>query len=475
VIPQVDFRLNAIRLIMARKFYLETHGCQMNVHDSEKAAFSLSSVGYEPTADPAEADLILLNTCMVREKPEQKVFKRIEELRHRRQTAKGRTQLPVFGVLGCVAQAEAERIFERSREVRLVMGTQAMGRLAQMVEQLEQGFPRVIDVTLTRDADFFELEASARRTPHVAYISIIEGCNKFCSFCIVPYTRGRERSRPSQGILKEAQALAAEGYQEACLLGQNVNSYGSSGRLRGNIVSGRLGSADEEITFAHLLALLARESGLPRIRFSTSHPRDFDQEIVRVIDEYENLCEWIHLPTQAGSNRILRLMRRGYTREDYLRKIEFIKAARRDISITTDIIVGFPGETERDFQETARLIAEAEFDGIYLFNYSPRPRTPAAAFADSVPAEVKAERFQRLQAIQQRIQRKRYERYIGREAEVLVEGVSRRSENDLTGHTRCGKVVNFPCDRSSTGQRVNVIISDVKHNSLYGALADKSG
>jgi tRNA-2-methylthio-N6-dimethylallyladenosine synthase len=168
-------------------------------------------------------------------------------------------------------------------------------------------------------------------------------------------------------------------------------------------------------------------------------------------------------------------MRRGYTREDYLRKIEFIKAARRDISITTDIIVGFPGETERDFQETARLIAEAEFDGIYLFNYSPRPRTPAAAFADSVPAEVKAERFQRLQAIQQRIQRKRYERYIGREAEVLVEGVSRRSENDLTGHTRCGKVVNFPCDRSSTGQRVNVIISDVKHNSLYGALADKSG
>lgn len=458
---------------MAKKFYLETHGCQMNVHDSEKAFSALSAVGYEATSDPLEADLILLNTCMVREKPEQKVFKRIEDLRHRRSTGRNGGHLPVFGVMGCVAQAEAERIFERSRDVRLVMGTQSIGKLPELLGQLDQGFPRAIEVSLSRDADFVELEAQSRQHPHVAYISIIEGCNKFCSFCIVPYTRGRERSRPADRILAEAQALAGEGFQEVQLLGQNVNSYGLSGRYRGNPVSGSQAAPSDDLTFAQLLELLARESGIPRIKFTTSHPRDFDQEVVRVMDENQALCEWLHLPVQSGSDRMLRAMRRGYTRADYLRKIGYVRQARRDISLTTDIIIGFPGETEEDFQDTLRLAAEVGYDGMYIFNYSPRPGTPAAAYADSVSPEVKAERFKRLQEVQAGVQKSRYERYKGKIVEVLVEGASARSASDLTGHSRCQKVVNFPGDAALIGKLVQVRIAETRPNSLYGQIAER--
>lgn len=321
----------------------------MNVHDSEKAAFALGEAGYEPTSDPTEADLVLLNTCMVREKPEQKVFHRIHSIKnlHQEKAVKSR----VFGVMGCVAQAEAERIFDRSRDVSLVLGTQAIGNLPQLLDQLKQGYDRAIDVGLTRDADFFELGAASRQTDHVAYISIIEGCNKFCSYCIVPYTRGRERSRPAESILAEARNLAASGYKEVHLLGQNVNSYGLSGRYRGNLASKNSRPAEpDETTFAQLLDLLARESGLPRIKYTTSYPRDFDEEVVRVMDAHENLCEWVHLPAQSGSDRILRLMRRGYSRKEYLEKIGFIKQAKKDMSITGDIIVGFPGRRRKTFK-----------------------------------------------------------------------------------------------------------------------------
>ncbi len=455
---------------MSKKFYIETHGCQMNVHDSEKAAFALSSAGYEAASDPAEADLVLLNTCMVRERAAQKVFTRIGELKRQRMAASVRPPAAIFGVMGCVAQAEAERVFERNREVRLVVGTQSIGKLPGLLAQLEQGFPRAIDVRLTRDADFFELDAAARRTPHVAYLTIIEGCNKFCSYCIVPLTRGRERSRPADRILAEAQALAAQGYREVHLLGQNVNSYGLSGRYRGNLSCGKQPAAPGELTFAQLLELLARESGLPRIKFTTSYPRDFDQEVVRIIDAYPNLCEWIHLPAQAGSDRVLRAMRRGYTRREYLEKIAVIKKAGKDISITGDILGGFPGETEEDFQDTLSLVAEVEYDGLYIFKYSPRPQTPAAAYADSISEEVKTERFLKLQELQNRIQKLRYARYLEREVEVLVEGVSARALTDCTGHTRCNKVVNFHCDHSYIGKRVKVIIKQIHPHSLYGDL-----
>ena len=450
---------------MGKKLYLETHGCQMNVHDSEKASFALKGAGYEMTADPLEADLVLLNTCMVREKAARKVYSRIGNLKHKfNRDHKG--NLPIFGVMGCVAQAEADRIFERNKDISLVLGTQAIGRLPELVAQIEQGYSRAIDVRLTKTADFFELGADVRQTKYSAYITITEGCNKFCSYCIVPFTRGRERSRHVDQIIAEAQQLSQQGYQEVHLLGQNVNSYGLSGRFHGNDVP----NAEEltEVTFTKLLSRMALESGIPRVKFTTSYPRDFDESVVKVIDEHDSLCEWIHLPAQSGSNRILRAMRRGYTREEYREKIAFIKRAKKDIAITGDIIIGFPGETEEDFNETLSLVAEVEYDGLYLFNYSPRPHTPAATYSDSVPDETKTERLMRLNELQKRIQIRRYNRYLDRIVEVLVEGESVRSANDYFGHTRCNKVVNFPLVKGAIGKLINVRITKIKQNSLYG-------
>jgi len=373
--------------------------------------------------------------------------------------------------MGCVAQAEADRLFELSSEVKLVIGTQAISRLPNLVAQLEQGFPRAIDVRLSKTAEFFELDAENRRTGYIAYISIIEGCNKFCSFCIVPFTRGRERSRPAERIIAEAQALHRAGYKEVHLLGQNVNSYGLSGRYHGNRVAGdQAGSA--ELTFAELLRRVAVESGIPRVKFTTSYPRDFDEEIVKVIDEHENLCEWIHLPAQSGSDRVLRAMRRGYTREEYLNKIGAIRRAKKDMAITGDLIVGFPGETDQDFNETLSLVAETEYDGLYIFKYSPRPGTPAAAYNDSIPEEIKRERFLKLEELQLRVQKRRYHRYLNRIVEVLVEGKSTRSDLDLTGHTRCHKVVNFKSDEKLMGELVRVKITETKTHSLYGELVE---
>jgi tRNA-2-methylthio-N6-dimethylallyladenosine synthase len=452
-----------------KKVYIETHGCQMNLHDSEKAAQALAGVGYEAVADPTAADLILLNTCMVREKPEQKVFQRIAALKQERQQAS--RQAAVYGVMGCVAQAVAERVFERSRDVGIVLGTQSIGKLPGLLQQLEQGFPRAIDVTLTKDADFFALDATARQTKQVAYISIIEGCNKFCSYCIVPYTRGRERSRPAANILAEAQSLTRLGAKEIHLLGQNVNSYGLSGRYRGNLLPRSGGSPTPEITFAALLEWLAQESGCPRIKYTTSYPRDFDREIVRVMDEYENLCEWIHLPAQSGSDSVLKKMRRGYTFREYMDKIAFIKAAQKDYAVTGDLIVGFPGETEEDFQATLRLVAEVEYDGLYVFKYSPRPNTAALAYQETVPEELKTERLMKVVELQNRIQQRRYERYMGRTVEVLVEGLSAKSEQEYTGHTRCQKTVNFPVGVPGLGELVQVKIDRIGKNSLHGQLA----
>ncbi len=451
-----------------KKVYIETHGCQMNAHDSEKALYALSDIGYEAVKDPAEADLILLNTCMVREKPEQKVFKRIDSLKHEQQRAKGKRS--VFGVMGCVAQAEAERIFDRSREVSIVVGTQSIAKLPQMVQQIEQGFSRAIDVTLTKDADFFEISATTRQTNQIAYISIIEGCNKFCSYCIVPFTRGRERSRPADKILAEMQGLAQQGYKEVHLLGQNVNSYGLSGRYRGNLPT-QIGSPQsDEVTFAKLLELVARAGGIPRIKYLTSYPRDFDQEIIRMMDEQENLCEWVHLPAQSGSDRVLKRMRRGYTFAEYMGKISFIKAAKKDYSVTGDLIVGFPGETEQDFLATMRLVAEVEYDGLYIFQYSARPNTAALAYEDTVPEEVKTERLMKLVELQNRIQQRRYARYLEQTVEVLVEGVSAKSEAEFTGHTRCHKTVNFAKRESRLGDLVQVKIDRAGKNSLHGQI-----
>lgn len=457
-----------------KKLYIETHGCQMNVHDTEKAVSVLAGVGYQTTGEPADADLILLNTCMVREKAARKVFTRIGHIKHSlRESRQPSREAPVIGVMGCVAQAEAGRIFELCRDVRLVVGTQSIAKLPDLVAQVENGFSRAIDVRLSKDADFLELDAHQRDSRFVGYVSIIEGCNKFCSYCIVPFTRGRERSRPADRVLAEAKALAASGYKEVHLLGQNVNSYRTKAYPDGGVIDGGAASVDNEFLFADLLELVASKSGLARIKYTTSFPRDFNFRIVEVMDRYENLCEWVHLPAQSGSDRVLRAMRRGYTRREYLEKIAMIKGGRRDFSITGDMIVGFPGETEGDFVDTLSLVAEVEFDGLYIFKYSPRMRTPAAAYTDSVPEAVKTDRFLRLQELQDRIQKRRYSRYLDTEVEVLVEGSSARSSGDSTGHTRCNKVVNFPKADSTFGELVKVVVKECRAHSLYGEIISK--
>jgi tRNA-2-methylthio-N6-dimethylallyladenosine synthase len=443
-----------------KKVYIETHGCQMNVHDTEKAVGVLAASGYSSTPDVSDADLILLNTCMVREKAARKVFHRISHIKHELRQSRAKASAPLIGVMGCVAQAEAARIFEMSSDVRLVIGTQSIAKLPALVAQVEDGFPRAIDVRLSKDADFLDPDLDHRTDKFVGFISIIEGCNKFCSFCIVPFTRGRERSRPPGRILAEAQNLAERGYKEVQLLGQNVNSY-------------RFSEGADALSFADLLELVAKKSGVPRIKYTTSFPRDFSRRIVEVMDDHENLCEWVHLPVQSGSDRVLRSMRRGYTSSQYLEKIGYVKSARRDYSITGDIIVGFPGETEADFCETLGLVAEVEYDGLYIFKYSPRARTPAAAYTDMVPEEVVTERFIRLQELQDRIQKRRYARYLNREVEVLVEGTSARSEDQHTGHTRCNKVVNFAKCESQSGEIVKVIIEDCRPHSLRGSIISK--
>jgi tRNA-2-methylthio-N6-dimethylallyladenosine synthase len=436
-----------------RKFLIETFGCQMNALDSERAAAQLHRSGYQGTGDLAEADVILFNTCAVRERPAEKVYARVKEIRRRKKPQ------AIIGVMGCVAQAEGRRLVERAPEIRLVLGTQAVGQLASLLEEVNAGGEAVIEVRTPNRAEFQMLSPEERRQRHVAYVTIMEGCDKFCTFCIVPFTRGRERSRSAERILAELQALADQGTPEVHLLGQNVNSYGLSRRIEGG----------ERMSFADLLQVLAARSRIPRLKFTTSHPRDFNPEIVRAIETWPALCPWVHLPPQSGSNRILALMNRGYTRDDYLRQVAFIRRAGRDISLTGDIIVGFPGETDQDFQQTVDLVREAEFDGLYIFKYSPRPGTVANKWFDSVPDSLKTTRLQQLVEVQREIQNRLWQRYLGKEVEVLVEGKSAKSGQHWSGHTPCHKVVNFESSSFNLeGLIVKVEITKINPHSLFG-------
>jgi tRNA-2-methylthio-N6-dimethylallyladenosine synthase len=303
------------------------------------------------------------------------------------------------------------------------------------------------------------LAPEERRRRHVAFVTIMEGCDKFCTFCIVPFTRGRERSRSPERILAEMQALAETGTKEVYLLGQNVNSYGLGRRIEDQ----------KRMSFADLLRLVAARSGIPRIKFTTSHPRDFNPQIVRAIDEWPALCPWIHLPPQAGSNRILAAMNRGYTVEDYRRTVEYIRSAHRDLSLTGDLIVGFPGETEEDFRQTVRLVEEVEFDGLYIFKYSPRPNTVSAKWPDAVSDSEKTARLQELVELQDRIQRRRWQRYLEKIVDVLVEGKSAKSNDHWSGHTTCNKVVNFSSSSSNLdGLIVKVEVTKINPHSLFG-------
>src|SRR5271157_5318634 len=348
-----------------KTFFIETFGCQMNFHDSEKVVGTLISEGYRQVPTEEEADLIFYNTCSIRDKAEQKVFHRLADFKALK--AKGKQ----FGVLGCVAQQEGERIFERAPHVSLVAGSASYRNLPDMLVQIESGHSRVTGLDDRQTDQTFETEFTARTNPHRGYITIIEGCDKFCAYCVVPYTRGKERSRTSQSVLDEATRMADSGFTEIQLLGQNVSSYRDPAGKK---------------SFAELLAAVGELPGMRRVRFTTSHPRDFTKDIVDPIDAVPTLCDHVHLPVQSGSSRVLESMFREYTREQYLERIAWMKSTRhRALSITTDVIVGFPGETDAEFAETLSLLDEVGCDGVFSFKYSPRPNTPALQYADSIP------------------------------------------------------------------------------------------
>jgi len=440
---------------MSTSVYVETFGCQMNIADSERATLRLRSAGYDLSGTPANADVVIFNTCSVRERAAHKVFTRIGEVRRMRLGAE-----PVVGVMGCVAQLEGATLFDNSPSVGLVVGTRATDRLPALIERALDGERRVIDLDERGETDTWDVPAGARTSPHVAFVPIIEGCNKFCTYCIVPFSRGREKSRSAAEIVDEVERLRDYGYREIHLIGQNVNSY------RPKTEAG-LEDFKGATQFSRLLRAVAA-TGMERIKFTTSFPRDFHPDIVAAIDEHENLCNWVHLPVQSGSDRILRAMRRGYSATDYLRRIEAIKNARRQIAITSDIIIGFPGETDQDFRDTMSLVANVRYDGLYIFKYSERPGTPAAKLIDDVTKSEKSARFQELEELQKQQQKAMYQGYIGREVKVLAESQSSKSETDFTGHTTCHKVVNFPRASVKLGDIATIRINDVKQNSLYG-------
>jgi tRNA-2-methylthio-N6-dimethylallyladenosine synthase len=495
-----------------KTFYLETFGCQMNVHDSEKVVGTLVQQGYRQVETVEQADLILYNTCSIRDKAEQKVFHRLAD--YKKLQAQGKR----FGVLGCVAQQEGEKIFERAPHVSLVCGSASYRKLPEMLVQLEgsvgaareiphpagksaglrngasskeasvafssssngssrrpvfsptgRGISRGVPLTSPSDLlritglddrqtdECFETEFTARNNPHRGYITIIEGCDKFCAYCVVPFTRGKERSRTPDSVLAEARQMADLGYTEIQLLGQNVNSYKDPAGKR---------------TFAELLAAVGEVPGIKRVRFTTSHPRDFGRDIVAAIDAVPALCDHVHLPVQSGSTRVLNAMQRLYTRDQYLERIAWIRAARRQIAITTDVIVGFPGETEADFAETLALLEEVGFDAIFSFKYSPRPNTPALSLEDAIPDDEKARRLEVLMAKQKEIQIRHNKNYLGSTSEVMVEAFN-GTRNQWVGRSSQNKIVNFTAP-GGTGPKVGayaqVVVTACFPNSLAGEL-----
>jgi len=428
-------------------FFLETFGCQLNDHDSEKVAGLLLARGYQQVETPEAASLILYNTCSIREKAAQKVFSRLGEYREKQGQGK------VIGVLGCVAQQEGEEIFKRAPWVSLVCGSASYRKLPEMLAKLEAGNQRVAGLDTDTD-ETFETEMTRRDNPWRAYLTIIEGCDKACSYCVVPFTRGPERSRASDSILREVKQLAELGYSEVQLLGQTVNSYADP-TLR-------------KMCFSKLLLAVADVQGIRRVRFTTSHPSDFTPDIVQAIEQQPKICDHVHLPVQSGSTRVLHAMQRTYSRKEYLEKIAMIREASKPITITTDIIVGFPGETESEFGETLSLLDEAQYDSMFSFKYSPRPNTPSLSMSDSISEEEKGRRLAILQDRQREIQAAKHARLVGERFEVLVSGKSRR-ENQWTGYSTSHRMINFASqERELLGTYVQVRVTGATPNGLVG-------
>ncbi len=434
---------------MAKKYFIETFGCQMNELDSEKIAGSLRHGGMETDSEPAGADVILLNTCSVREKAVQKAYARLGEIKRHKKQRKD----VVVGVVGCMAQLEGDKILKRAPFVSVLAGPQKSHVIPQLVSEAAATKKPAVDLRMDEDPEPLEAAHVLRENAWRAGLTISEGCNRKCSFCVVPFTRGRERNRESENIVREVRSLVEQGYVEVVLLGQTVNSYRDPAR--------------REITFARLLERLAGIEGLKRIRFTSPHPSDFSGELVDVIAASPVICNHVHMPVQSGSTRVLRAMRRGYSRQKYLDIVNRMKAAPRPIAISSDIIVGFPGETEEDFQDTISLLDEVKYDNVFSFKYSPRPNTSALKLPGEVPDEEKGRRLSFLQERQKLIQYNINASYMGRVEEILVDERA-RARFSLSGRTTNNKIVNFDGPESLLGKFAMVEITGFSANSLKG-------
>ena len=443
---------------MGKRVYIETYGCQMNEHDTERILRLLEGSHYLETKDPKAADFILINTCSIREKPEHKVYSALGRFKGLKK--KG----AIIGVAGCVAQQEGDQLLGRVPYLDMVIGTHAIPMLPRLLQKLEVSGERVCETSYDQGGEYLKavlpqkspVVGSIRLDKVKSYVTIMQGCDHFCSFCIVPYVRGREKSRPSREIIEEVRHLAELGVKEVCLLGQNVNGYGKG--------------LEKEISFSELLGRINQIEGIERIRFTTSHPKDLSEGLIQAFSKLEKVCKHIHLPFQSGSDRILKAMHRGYTKDSYIEKIDRLKEVCPFIAVTSDAIVGFPGEEEKDFEETLDLIRKVQFDDLFSFKYSPRKGTRAAQFEDKVEEKVKQERLSILQEIQKVITLIKNQELEGRLEEILVEGQSKQGAQDVTGRTRSNKIVNFEGDLELVGQLIPVRITKVFHHSLRGEI-----
>jgi tRNA-2-methylthio-N6-dimethylallyladenosine synthase len=439
-----------------KAFYLETFGCQMNVVDSERIVGLLDEIGYHQVEEPEQADLILLNTCAVRDKAVRKAYGHLGRFK----PMKERKPDLILGMGGCIAQQEGKQLLEEFSYLDLVFGTHNVHRLPEMVQQVAETHVRCEETEfLDRETRLQLFPSRTGQEAYTRFVTVMQGCDNFCSYCVVPYVRGREISRPSAEILEEIRELAAQGVREITLIGQNVNSYGLK--------------EEDELSFAELLEQVNAVEGIDRIRFTTSHPKDLSDDLIDCFGRLEKLCKHLHLPVQCGSDNILKAMNRGYTRERYLEIVERLKHVCPEIRLSSDIIVGFPGETDDDFAETMSLLEKVRYTEIYSFIYSPRRGTTAADMADDMPAEVKHEQFNRMLELQQEISRQVWEADVGTIQEVLVEGESKIGEGQMFGRSTWNRIVNFSGPAELAGKLVSVKITKAFRNSLLGELVEQ--
>lgn len=440
-----------------KKYYIRTYGCQMNEHDSEVMGGILSAMGFTATDQTDDADIILLNTCAIRENAENKVFGEIGHLK----TLKRHNPDVILGICGCMSQEEGvvDRLLKKHQFVDLIFGTHNIHRLPELLQQCYMSKENIVEVW-SKEGDIIENLPKLRQGGIKAWVNIMFGCDKFCTYCIVPYTRGKERSRRPEDIIQEVKELVEAGYQEVTLLGQNVNAYGKD-------------FVDLDYRFDKLLDDL-RDSGMPRIRFTTSYPRDFDDNLINVLAKGGNLMPHIHLPVQSGSTEMLKMMGRKHTREEYLALVEKMKAKIPDLTLSTDLIVGFPNETREQFEDTLSLYKEVRYDIAYTFVYSPREGTPAAKMKDNVPLEEKKQRLQELNDVVNQIALEKNKKLEGKIVEVLVEGVSKKNEDVLSGYTKENKLINFTGPKSAIGKIVPVRVTEVKTWSLNGEMVTET-